>query len=191
MENLRGKLGDVSGAAADAVSSQAALGQVVQGLTGNTQDAADAQSGLADATADAAEDAKTAGQAWDEYRQALDSIIDSAFAFTDAEANMYSALDNLNQSLYDNGNVFNTWSEGGRENTKALEDYLKSVAQYASQTAESIGLSGQQAQDFIAKYVLSAIDDLKAQGVDTTWVDKYMNDVVNSIGQTKIGRAHV
>ena len=148
---------------------------------------ASAQSGLADATADAAEDAKTAGQAWDEYRQALDSIIDSAFAFTDAEANMYSALDNLNQSLYDNGNVFNTWSEGGRENTKALEEYLKSVAQYASQTAESIGLSGQQAQDFIAEYVLSAIDDLKAQGVDTTWVDKYMNDVVNSIGQTVQG----
>ena len=187
LEDLKGKLGDVSGAAADAVSSQAALGQVVQGLTGNTQDAADAQSGLADATADAAEDAKTAGQAWDEYRQSLDSIIDSAFAFTDAEANMYSALDNLNQSLYDNGNVFNTWSEGGRENTKALEEYLKSVAQYASQTAESIGLSGQQAQDFIAEYVLSAIDDLKAQGVDTTWVDKYMNDVVNSIGQTVQG----
>ena len=187
LEDLKGKLGDVSGAAADAVSSQAALGQVVQGLTGNTQDAADAQSGLADATADAAEDAKTAGQAWDEYRQALDSIIDSAFAFTDAEANMYSALDNLNQSLYDNGNTFNTWSEGGRENTKALEEYLKSVAQYASQTAESIGLSGQQAQDFIAEYVLSAIDDLKAQGVDTTWVDKYMNDVVNSIGQTVQG----
>lgn len=187
LEDLKGKLGDVSGAAADAVSSQAALGQVVQGLTGNTQDAADAQGNLADATADASEDAKTAGQAWDEYRQALDSIIDSAFAFTDAEANMYSALDNLNQSLYDNGNVFNTWSEGGRENTKALEDYLKSVAQYASQTAESIGLSGQQAQDFIAEYVLSAIDDLKAQGVDTTWVDKYMNDVVNSIGQTVQG----
>ena len=187
LENLRGKLGDVSGAAADAVSSQAALGQVVQGLTGDTQDAADAQGSLADATADASEDAKTAGQAWDEYRQALDSIIDSAFAFTDAEANMYSALDNLNQSLYDNGNVFNTWSEGGRENTKALEEYLKSVAQYASQTAESIGLSGQQAQDFIAEYVLSAIDDLKAQGVDTTWVDKYMNDVVNSIGQTVQG----
>lgn len=187
LEDLKGKLGDVSGAAADAVSSQAALGQVVQGLTGNTQDAADAQGSLADATADAAEDAKTAGQAWDEYRQALDSIIDSAFAFTDAEANMYSALDNLNQSLYDNGNTFNTWSEGGRENTKALEEYLKSVAQYASQTAESIGLSGQQAQDFIAEYVLSAIDDLKAQGVDTTWVDKYMNDVVNSIGQTVQG----
>jgi len=187
LEDLKGKLGDVSGAAADAVSSQAALGQVVQGLTGNTQDAADAQGNLADATADASEDAKTAGQAWDEYRQALDSIIDSAFAFTDAEANMYSALDNLNQSLYDNGNVFNTWSEGGRENTKALEEYLKSVAQYASQTAESIGLSGQQAQDFIAEYVLSAIDDLKAQGVDTTWVDKYMNDVVNSIGQTVQG----
>ena len=187
LENLRGKLGDVSGAAADAVSSQAALGQVVQGLTGNTQDAADAQGNLANATADASEDAKTAGQAWDEYRQSLDSIIDSAFAFTDAEANMYSALDNLNQSLYDNGNVFNTWSEGGRENTKALEEYLKSVAQYASQTAESIGLSGQQAQDFIAEYVLSAIDDLKAQGVDTTWVDKYMNDVVNSIGQTVQG----
>ena len=104
LENLRTKLGDVSGAASDAVSSQTALDQVVQGLTGSTDDASDATGSLADATADAAEDAKTAGQAWDEYLQSLDAIIDAAFQFTNAEANMYSALDDLNQSLYDNGN---------------------------------------------------------------------------------------
>lgn len=187
LEDLKGKLGDVSGAASDAVSSQSALGQIVQGLTGDTQDAADAQGNLADATADAAEDAKTAGQAWDEYLQSLDAIVDAAFQFTNAEANMYSALDDLNQSLYDNGNSFETFTEAGRSNLEALQNYLKATAQYAGRMAEEMGMSGVEAQEYIASYVQSAIDDLKAQGIDTTWIEAQMSNVVSSLDQTISG----
>ena len=187
LENLRNKLGDVSGAASDAVSSQSALGQIVQGLTGDTQDAADATGSLADATADAAEDAKTAGQAWDEYLQSLDAIIDAAFQFTNAEANMYSALDDLNQSLYDNGNSFETFTEAGRSNLEALQNYLKATAQYAGRMAEEMGMSGVEAQEYIASYVQAAIDDLKAQGIDTTWIEAQMSNVVSSLDQTISG----
>lgn len=187
LENLRTKLGDVSGAASDAVSSQSALGQIVQGLTGDTQDAADATGSLADATADAAEDAKTAGQAWDEYLQSLDAIVDAAFQFTNAEANMYSALDDLNQSLYDNGNSFETFTEAGRSNLEALQNYLKATAQYAGRMAEEMGMSGVEAQEYIASYVQAAIDDLKAQGIDTTWVEAQMSNVVSSLDQTISG----
>ena len=187
LENLRTKLGDVSGAASDAVSSQTALGQIVQGLTGDTQDAADATGSLADATADAAEDAKTAGQAWDEYLQSLDAIVDAAFQFTNAEANMYSALDDLNQSLYDNGNSFETFTEAGRSNLEALQNYLKATAQYAGRMAEEMGMSGVEAQEYIASYVQAAIDDLKAQGIDTTWVEAQMSNVISSLDQTISG----
>jgi TP901 family phage tail tape measure protein len=187
LENLRTKLGDVSGAASDAVSSQTALGQIVQGLTGDTQDAADATGSLADATADAAEDAKTAGQAWDEYLQSLDAIVDAAFQFTNAEANMYSALDDLNQSLYDNGNSFDTFTEAGRSNLEALQNYLKATAQYAGRMAEEMGMSGVEAQEYIASYVQAAIDDLKAQGIDTTWIEAQMSNVVSSLDQTISG----
>lgn len=187
LENLRTKLGDVSGAASDAVSSQTALGQIVQGLTGDTQDAADATGGLADATADAAEDAKTAGQAWDEYLQSLDAIVDAAFQFTNAEADMYSALDDLNQSLYDNGNSFETFTEAGRSNLEALQNYLKATAQYAGRMAEEMGMSGVEAQEYIASYVQAAIQDLKDQGIDTTWVEAQMSNVVSSLDQTISG----
>lgn len=187
LENLRTKLGDVSGAASDAVSSQTALGQIVQGLTGDTQDAADATGGLADATADASEEAKTAGQAWDEYLQSLDAIVDAAFQFTNAEANMYSALDDLNQSLYDNGNSFETFTEAGRANLEALQNYLKATAQYAGRMAEEMGMSGVEAQEYIASYVQAAIDDLKAQGIDTTWIEAQMSNVVSSLDQTISG----
>ena len=187
LDNLRTKLGDVSGAASDAVSSQTALGQIVQGLTGDTQDAADATGSLADATADAAEDAKTAGQAWDEYLQSLDAIVDAAFQFTNAEANMYSALDELNQSLYDNGNSFDTFTEAGRSNLEALQNYLKATAQYAGRMAEEMGMSGVEAQEYIASYVQAAIDDLKAQGIDTTWIEAQMSNVVSSLDQTISG----
>lgn len=187
LENLRTKLGDVSGAASDAVSSQSALSQIVQGLTGDTQDAADATGSLADATADAAEDAKTAGQAWDEYLQSLDAIIDAAFQFTNAEANMYSALDDLNQSLYDNGNSFETFTEAGRSNLEALQNYLKATAQYAGRMAEEMGMSGVEAQEYIASYVQAAIQDLKDQGIDTTWIEAQMSNVVSSLDQTISG----
>ena len=187
LENLRGKLGDVSGAASDAVSSQSALSQIVQGLTGDTQDAADATGSLADATADASEDAKTAGQAWDEYLQSLDAIVDAAFQFTNAEAGMYSALDELNQSLYDNGNSFETFTEAGRSNLEALQNYLKATAQYAGRMAEEMGMSGVEAQEYIASYVQAAIQDLKDQGIDTTWVEAQMSDVVSSLDQTISG----
>lgn len=187
LENLRTKLGDVSGAASDAVSSQTALDQVVQGLTGSTDDAAGATGSLADATADAAEDAKTAGQAWDEYLQSLDAIVDAAFQFTNAEAGMYSALDELNQSLYDNGNSFDTFTEAGRSNLEALQNYLKATAQYAGRMAEEMGMSGVEAQEYIASYVQAAIDDLKAQGIDTTWVEAQMSNVVSSLDQTISG----
>lgn len=187
LENLRTKLGDVSGAASDAVSSQTALGQIVQGLTGDTQDAADATGGLADATADAAEDAKTAGQAWDEYLQSLDAIVDAAFQFTNAEAGMYSALDELNQSLYDNGNSFDTFTEAGRSNLEALQNYLKATAQYAGRMAEEMGMSGVEAQEYIASYVQAAIQDLKDQGIDTTWIEAQMSNVVSSLDQTISG----
>ena len=187
LENLRTKLGDVSGAASDAVSSQTALDQVVQGLTGSTDDASDATGSLADATADAAEDAKTAGQAWDEYLQSLDAIVDAAFQFTNAEANMYSALDDLNQSLYDNGNSFETFTEAGRSNLEALQNYLKATAQYAGRMAEEMGMSGVEAQEYIASYVQAAIQDLKDQGIDTTWVEAQMSNVVSSLDQTISG----
>ena len=184
LQKLKSAQGDIADTASTALSSQQALSDVTQGLTGDTQDAADAQGNLADATADAAEDAKTAGQAWDEYKQAIDTVIDSAFAFTNAEADMYSSLDALNQSLYDNGNSFDTFTEAGRSNLSALQDYLKATARYAAETAENIGLSGEDAQRYIAEYVLSAVDDLKAQGVDTSWVDQQMDQVIGSLGQT-------
>ena len=187
LQKLKDTQGDISDTASTALSSQQALSDVTQGLTGDTQDAADAQGNLADATADAAEDAKTAGQAWDEYLQSLDAIVDAAFQFTNAEAGMYSALDELNQSLYDNGNSFDTFTEAGRSNLEALQNYLKATAQYAGRMAEEMGMSGVEAQEYIASYVQAAIDDLKAQGIDTTWVEAQMSNVVSSLDQTISG----
>lgn len=187
LQKLKGAQGDIADTASTALSSQQALSDVTQGLTGDTQNAADAQGNLADATADAAEDAKTAGQAWDEYLQSLDAIVDAAFQFTNAEANMYSALDDLNQSLYDNGNSFETFTEAGRANLEALQNYLKATAQYAGRMAEEMGMSGVEAQEYIASYVQAAIDDLKAQGIDTTWIEAQMSNVVSSLDQTISG----
>ena len=184
LQKLKSAQGDIADTASTALSSQQALSDVTQGLTGDTQDAADAQGNLADATADAAEDAKTAGQAWDEYLQALDAVIDAAFAFTNAEADMYSSLDALNQSLYENGNTFETFTEAGRSNLEALQNYLKATAQYAGRMAEEMGMSGAEAQEYIAEYVQAAIDDLRAQGVDTSWVDDQINAVSSSLSQT-------
>ena len=48
-------------------------------------------------------------------------------------------------------------------------------------------MSGVEAQEYIASYVQSAIDDLKAQGIDTTWIEAQMSNVVSSLDQTISG----
>lgn len=177
----------VGAAVSQAMGSQDAQKQILQGLGLSADEANGALQGMGDAADGNASAADKAAEAWDKWKSAVDSAIDRAFGFENAEAAMFDALDKFNQGLQDNGNVINTTTEGGRQNLQNLQTYLKAVAENAMQVAQNLGLTGAEAQKYVQDYVQAAIDQIGQQGIDTSQVQQAMNNVGAMLGQTMPG----
>ena len=177
----------VGAAVSQAMGSQDAQKQILQGLGLSADEANGALQGMGDAADGNASAADKAAEAWDKWKSAVDSAIDRAFGFENAEAAMFDALDKFNQGLQDNGNVINTTTEGGRQNLQNLQTYLKAVAENAMQVAQNLGLTGAEAQKYVQEYVQAAIDQIGQQGIDTSQVQQAMNNVGAMLGQTLPG----
>lgn len=177
----------VGAAVSQAMGSQDAQKQILQGLGLSADEANGALQGMGDAADSNASAADKAAEAWDKWKSAVDSAIDRAFGFENAEAAMFDALDKFNQGLQDNGNVINTTTEGGRQNLQNLQTYLKAVAENAMQVAQNLGLTGAEAQKYVQDYVQAAIDQIGQQGIDTSQVQQAMNNVGAMLGQTLPG----
>lgn len=177
----------VGAAVSQAMGSQDAQKQILQGLGLSADEANGALQGMGDAADGNASAADKAAEAWDKWKSAVDSAIDRAFGFENAEAAMFDALDKFNQGLQDNGNVINTTTEGGRQNLQNLQTYLKAVAENAMQVAQNLGLTGAEAQKYVQDYVQAAIDQIGQQGIDTSQVQQAMNNVGAMLGQTLPG----
>lgn len=177
----------VGAAVSQAMGSQDAQKQILQGLGLSADEANGALQGMNGAADGNASAADKAAEAWDQWKSAVDSAIDRAFGFENAEAAMFDALDKFNQGLQDNGNVINTTTEGGRQNLQNLQTYLKAVAENAMQVAQNLGLTGAEAQKYVQDYVQAAIDQIGQQGIDTSQVQQAMNNVGAMLGQTMPG----
>lgn len=177
----------VGAAVSQAMGSQDAQKQILRGLGLSADEANGALQGMGDAADGNASAADKAAEAWDKWKSAVDSAIDRAFGFENAEAAMFDALDKFNQGLQDNGNVINTTTEGGRQNLQNLQTYLKAVAENAMQVAQNLGLTGAEAQKYVQDYVQAAIDQIGQQGIDTSQVQQAMNNVGAMLGQTLPG----
>ena len=177
----------VGAAVSQAMGSQDAQKQILQGLGLSADEANGALQGMNGAADENSSAADKAAEAWDKWKQAVDSAIDRAFGFENAEAAMFDALDKFNQGLQDNGNVINTTTEGGRQNLQNLQTYLKAVAENAMQVAQNLGLTGAEAQKYVQDYVQAAIDQIGQQGIDTSQVQQAMNNVGAMLGQTMPG----
>lgn len=177
----------VGAAVSQAMGSQDAQKQILQGLGLSADEANGALQGMNGAADDNSSAADKAAEAWDKWKSAVDSAIDRAFGFENAEAAMFDALDKFNQGLQDNGNVINTTTEGGRQNLQNLQTYLKAVAENAMQVAQNLGLTGAEAQKYVQDYVQAAIDQIGQQGIDTSQVQQAMNNVGAMLGQTMPG----
>lgn len=187
LKGLQDANGNVGAAVQQAIGSHDAQQQILKGLglsADEANGALEGMNGTADSNASAAD---KASEAWDKWKSAVDSAIDRAFGFENAEAAMFDALDKFNQGLQDNGNVINTTTEGGRQNLQNLQTYLKAVAENAMQVAQNLGLTGAEAQKYVQEYVQAAIDQLGQQGIDTSQVQQAMNNVGAMLGQTMPG----
>lgn len=187
LKGLQDANGNVGAAVQQAIGSHDAQQQILKGLGLSADEANGALQGMGDAADGNASAADKAAEAWDKWKSAVDSAIDRAFGFENAEAAMFDALDKFNQGLQDNGNVINTTTEGGRQNLQNLQTYLKAVAENAMQVAQNLGLTGAEAQKYVQDYVQAAIDQIGQQGIDTSQVQQAMNNVGAMLGQTMPG----
>lgn len=99
---------------------------------------------------------------------AMQGYVDEIFKIVDARGAFVSALGDLGASLYENGNDFSAYTEGGRENLAALKDAFSAAvtdadgdASVLAVSVESI-ISGMEAQGFTGVRNLQIVRDMAA-----------------------------
>lgn len=174
LDSLSSSSGGVSDALSLLMGQMALTEAAAEGMGIATEDATAA-------TDDAAEGAKTAAEAYDEWRQALQDATSAAFAEIDATSALYASLDSLSASIAENGTTLDLATEAGRSNMAAIEEFVQQTIALATQQAESLGYVGAEAQKYVADQVQTAMDYLSQQGFDTSQIDDAMNNVQASL----------
>ncbi len=156
-----------------------------------TQQAASAlglsEEDLANSTGMTKSEAEEAAEAFQKFTQSLHDAVDGAFAMVNAEAGLFESTDALTDAIAKNGNTFDIASEQGRDNVKALQEYINSIVEYAAQSAQALGLTGAEAQRYVNEQVQSAIAELNAQGIDTSAIEQTIANIGNAFGQPMQG----
>lgn len=169
------------GDALSLLAGQMALTEAAaEGMGLSTEEATESLAG-------AGEEAKTAAEAYEDWRSALDAATDAAFANINATSGMYEALDNLSASIIDNGTTLDLSTEAGRKNMEAVQGFIQQTVQFATQQAEQLGLVGEEAQAYVSEQVQAAVDYLGQQGFDTSSIDDAVNNIQGALGQTLQG----
>lgn len=142
------------------------------------------------ATGDAADDSTAALQenkdAWDDVSSAMQDYIDQAFGIVDAQANLDGALESLGKSIAENGNSLSSDSEAGRANLEAVKDFFSALSEQAIAGAQDLGITGQDAQVYIADMLQQGVDFLGSQGFDVSEVQNLAAQIINAMNFTVI-----
>lgn len=94
-----------------------------------------------------------ADKAMEEYEETLHRIVDVQLGLLDANIGYEQSLDDLTESIKDNGKNWDITTQKGRDNTSALEDAYKAAIEYRdAQVAngEQVGVANQRLSEQIA-----------------------------------------
>lgn len=108
-------------------------------------------------------DAET--KALNDEKKAMDKIVNAIFGGIDAHIAFEQALDDLSDSLKENGNAFDFESQKGRNNLEAVGRALKYAQDQAKERAASHELTAQQAQRLYEQEVRDIYKVAEAQGL--------------------------
>ena len=151
-----------------------------------TQSTKDAQDGLKSAGIDLGEANEYLSDTYDEntekvenYAQALNDAIESAFGLTNAQAGVNNALEQLGAGLQKEGSI-GTGSEGARANLADYQQALAMQATYLQQQIEAGKITAQQASQTYSEFAQGLLAQLSSMGVDT---NEILNDTSNAIAQ--------
>ena len=126
------------------------------------------------------------GDAKDEFKdlgEVLRSVLDEMFSSTDAAAALDSALQQVYESMQQNGTSMDPNSAEGQANIAAIEDYFQAMGNAAAAGIEEMGLTGEEAYQYAQQSIQDTIDYLSAQGFDMSAFEAQRNTMAAIIAQ--------
>lgn len=174
-------------------AQEAALNQIkssTEGVGGAMRDAlTDAQlfsQGMdeaGDATEGAGNKADDADDKFTDMASAIRGMLDEMFSSTDAAAALDSALQQVYESMQENGTSMDPNSAEGQANIAAISNYFEKMGNAAAAGIEEMGLTGDEAYQYAQQSIQDTIDYLSAQGFDMSQFEAQRDAMAAIIAQ--------
>lgn len=126
------------------------------------------------------------GDAKNEFKdlgEVLRSVLDEMFSSTDAAAALDSALQQVYESMQQNGTSMDPNSAEGQANIAAINDYFQAMGNAAAAGIEEMGLTGEEAYQYAQQSIQDTIDYLAAQGFDMSAFEAQRDTMAAIIAQ--------
>lgn len=136
----------------------------------------------ADAFNDLASGADEAEEAVSRLKDSITQLFDQMFGAEEAARATQDALAKVYDGLAEYGNVLDPNSPGGLENLSNIQDYFEALALEAQRGIEELGLTGVDAQAYMADQLNQALDFLAEAGFDITPFVDARNQILALLG---------
>lgn len=169
LNELKGQTEGVGGAMRDALNDAQLFGQE-----------------MTEAGDSAEESSFKVGDAKDEFKdlgEVLRSVLDEMFSSADAAAALDSALQQVYESMQQNGTSMDPNSAEGQANIAAINDYFQAMGNAAAAGIEEMGLTGEEAYQYAQQSIQDTIDYLAAQGFDMSAFEAQRDTMAAIIAQ--------
>jgi TP901 family phage tail tape measure protein len=169
LNELKGQTEGVGGAMRDALNDAQLFGQQMT-------EAGDSSEEASFKVGDAKNEFKDLGEV-------LRSVLDEMFSSADAAAALDSALQQVYESMQQNGTSMDPNSAEGQANIAAIEDYFQAMGNAAAAGIEEMGLTGEEAYQYAQQSIQDTIDYLAAQGFDMSAFEAQRDTMAAIIAQ--------
>lgn len=169
LNELKGQTEGVGGAMRDALNDAQLFGQEMTEAGDSSEEAS-----------------FKVGDAKDEFKdlgEVLRSVLDEMFSSADAAAALDSALQQVYESMQQNGTSMDPNSAEGQANIAAISDYFQAMGNAAAAGIEEMGLTGEEAYQYAQQSIQDTIDYLAAQGFDMSAFEAQRDTMAAIIAQ--------
>ena len=136
-----------------------------------------------DATEGAGNKADDADDKFKDMASAIRGMLDEMFSSTDAAAALDSALQQVYESMQENGTSMDPNSAEGQANIAAISNYFEKMGNAAAAGIEEMGLTGDEAYQYAQQSIQDTIDYLSAQGFDMSQFESQRDAMAAIIAQ--------
>jgi TP901 family phage tail tape measure protein len=164
-------------------SSTEGVGGAMRGALTDAQLFSQGMNEAGDATEGAGNKADDADDKFTDMASAIRGMLDEMFSSTDAAAALDSALQQVYESMQENGTSMDPNSAEGQANIAAISNYFEKMGNAAAAGIEEMGLTGDEAYQYAQQSIQDTIDYLSAQGFDMSQFESQRDAMAAIIAQ--------